>query len=104
MIQFCSRFVIPRIRVVRVPKGRRGTIVSDGLIANLVRKGSRDFYVRQRSRESFREAGAPPKDRWAEVCALFHWVRKNVRYTRDIFRVELLHTPRRLLEVRGVDC
>ena len=104
MIQFCSRFVIPRIRVVRVPKGRRGTIVSAGLIANLIRDGARDFYVRQRAIQIFREAGAPPKDRWAEVCALFHWVRNNVRYTRDIFRVELLHTPRRMLELRAGDC
>jgi transglutaminase-like putative cysteine protease len=104
MIQFCSRFVKPRIRIVRVPKGRRGTIVSAGLIAKLIREGSRDFYVRQRAIEIFREAGAPPKDRWAEVCALFHWVRNNVRYTRDIFRMELLHTPRRMLELRAGDC
>jgi transglutaminase-like putative cysteine protease len=104
MIQFCSRFVKPRIRIVRVPKGRRGTIVSAGLIAKLIREGSRDFYVRQRAIEIFRKAGAPPKDRWAEVCALFHWVRNNVRYTRDIFRMELLHTPRRMLELRAGDC
>ncbi len=104
MIQFCSRLVTPRIRIVRVPKGRRGTIVSARLIANLIREGSRDFYVRQRAIQIFREAGAPPKDRWAEVCALFHWVRNNVRYTRDIFRVELLHTARRMLELRAGDC
>ena len=104
MIQFCSRFVAPRIRIVRVPKGRRGTIVSAGLIANLIREGSRDFYVRQRAIRIFREAGAPPKDRWAEVCALFHWVRGNVRYTRDIFRTELLHTARRMIELRAGDC
>ena len=104
MIKFCSRFVRPRIRIVTVPKGRRGTLVSAGLIAELIREGSRDFYVRQRAIEIFREAGAPPKDRWAEVCALFHWVRNNVRYTRDIFRMELLHTPRRMLELRAGDC
>ena len=104
MIRFCSRFVTPRIRVVRVPKGRRGTLVSAGLIANLIREGSRDFYVRQRAIRIFREAGAPPKDRWAEVCALFHWVRGNVRYTRDIFRTELLHTARRMIELRAGDC
>jgi transglutaminase-like putative cysteine protease len=104
MMQFCSRFVTPRIRIVRVPKGRRGTIVSAGLIANLIREGSRDFYVRQRAIQIFRQAGAPSKDRWAEVCALFHWVRNNVRYTRDIFRVELLHTARRMLELRAGDC
>jgi transglutaminase-like putative cysteine protease len=104
MIRFCSRFVIPRICIVRVPKGRRGTIVSAGLIAKLIREGSCDFYVRQRAIQIFREASAPPKDRWAEVCALFHWVRNNVRYTRDIFRVELLHTAHRMLELRAGDC
>jgi transglutaminase-like putative cysteine protease len=104
MIQFCSRFVRPRIRIVRVPKGRRGTLVSARLIADLIREGARDFYVRQRAIQIFREAGARPKDRWAEVCALFHWVRNNIRYTRDIFRVELLHTARRMLELRAGDC
>ena len=104
MIKFCSRFVRPRIRIVRVPKGRRGTFVSAGLIAELIREGARDFYVRQRAIEIFREACARPKDRWAEVGALFHWVRNNVRYTRDIFRMELLHTARRMLELRAGDC
>jgi hypothetical protein len=85
MIQFCRRFVVPRIRVMRVPKGPRGTIVSASLIANLIREGARDFYVRQKAIEIFRDSGAAPKDRWAEICALFNWVRNNIRYTRDIF-------------------
>jgi transglutaminase-like putative cysteine protease len=104
MIQFCPRFVVPRIRIVRVPKGTRGAIASASLIAKLIREGARDFYVRQKAIEIFREASAAPKDRWAEVCALFNWVRKNIRYTRDIFRTELLHTARRMLELRAGDC
>jgi transglutaminase-like putative cysteine protease len=104
MIQLCSRFVLPRIKIVRVPKGAKGTIVSARLIASLIRQGARDFYVRQKAIQIFREAGAPPKDRFAEVCALFNWVRNNIRYTRDIFRVELLHTARRMLELRAGDC
>jgi transglutaminase-like putative cysteine protease len=104
MIQLCSRLVVPRIRLVRVPKGRRGTLVSAALIANLIREGARDFYVRQKAIQIFREMGARPKDRFAEVSALFHWVRSNVRYTRDIYRVELLHSARRMLEIRAGDC
>src|SRR6266542_4101457 len=102
MIQFCPRFVVPSIRIVRVPKGARGTIASAGLIANLIREGARDFYVRQKAIEIFREAGAAPKDRWAEACALFNWVSNNIRYTRDIFLTELLHTARRMLELREI--
>jgi transglutaminase-like putative cysteine protease len=104
MIQFCPRFVVPHIHIVRVPKGLRGTIASADLIANLIREGAQDFYVRQKAIEIFREASAAPKDRWAEVCALFNWVRNNIRYTRDIFRTELLHTARRMLELRAGDC
>jgi len=104
MIRFCPRFTVPRIRIVRVPKGPRGTMASAGLIAELIRDGARDFYVRQKAIEIFREAAAAPKDRWAEVCALFNWVRNNIRYTRDIFRTELLHTARRMLELQAGDC
>ena len=39
-----------------------------------------------------------------EIRSLFEWVRRNIRYTRDIFRVELLHTARRMLELRAGDC
>jgi transglutaminase-like putative cysteine protease len=39
-----------------------------------------------------------------EVCALFDFVKRNIRYTRDIFRVELLHSARRMLERRAGDC
>jgi transglutaminase-like putative cysteine protease len=104
MIELCSRFVVPRIRVVRVPKGQYGTLASARLIANLIRQGARDFYVRQKAIQIFRATGAPAKDRFAEVCALFNWVRNNIRYTRDIFRVELLHTARRMLELQAGDC
>ena len=104
MIKLCSRVVVPRISICRVPKGRRGTLVTAGLIARMIGDGAKDFYVRQKAIEIFREARARPKDRWAEICALFNWVRNNIRYTRDIFRVELLHTPRRMLELRAGDC
>ncbi len=104
MIHICSRFVVPRISVLRVPKGTAGTLVTARLIARLIRQGARDFYVRQKAIEIFRAMGVRPKDRFGEVCALFHWVRRNVRYTRDIFRVELLHGARRMLELRAGDC
>src|SRR6266478_9773411 len=103
MIQLCSRFVIPRIQLLRVPSGTRGTLVTARLISQLIRSGAKDFYVRQRAIDIFRNGGVQPKDRFGEVCALFNWVRKNIRYTRDIFRVELLHSARRMLELRAGD-
>jgi len=104
MIRLCSRFVIPRIVRCRVPGGPSGTLVTARLIAELIREGAKDFYVRQKAIQIFRERGVPPKDRFGEVLALFEWVHDNIRYTRDIFRVELLHSARRMLELRAGDC
>jgi len=79
MIQFCPRFTFPRIRIVRVPKGPPGALASAAIIAQLIREGAKDFYVRQKAIEIFRRPG-------------------------EKFRVELLHTARRLLDLRAGDC
>ena len=50
------------------------------------------------------DRGIRPKDYLGEVRALFEWVQRNVRYTKDPFHVELLHAPRRMLELRAGDC
>ena len=104
MIRFCSRVVVPKIFRCHVAKGRRGTLETAEIIARMIRSGAKDFYVRQKAIEIFRVMRAPAKDRLAEIDALFRWVQRNIRYTRDIFRVELLHTPRRMLELRAGDC
>jgi transglutaminase-like putative cysteine protease len=104
MIHLSNRYVVPRIRVLRVPKGPRGTLVTAEIIGRLIQDSAKDFYVRQKAIEIFRAYGVRPKDRFGEVCALFDFVKRNIRYTRDIFRVELLHSARRMLELRAGDC
>lgn len=79
-------------------------MVTARIIARMIRDGAKDFYVRQRAIQIFRIYRVPAKDRFGEICSLFEWVRRNIRYTRDIFRVELLHTPRRMLELKAGDC
>lgn len=93
-----------RIEIIRVPRGARGTLATARIIARLIRDGARDFAVRQHAIRVFRTCRVPAKDRLGEVKSLFDWVRRHVRYTRDIFRTELLHTPRRMLELRAGDC
>lgn len=104
MIQFPSRHVVPRIQILRVPRGTKGTLATARIIGRLVREGAKDFYVRQKAIEIFRAYGIKPKNRLGEVCALFDFVKRNIRYTRDIFRVELLHSARRMLELQAGDC
>jgi transglutaminase-like putative cysteine protease len=74
------------------------------MVARLIRDGAKDFYVRQKAIQIFRRYRVRPKDRTGEIRVLFDWVRRNIRYTRDIFHVELLHGARRVLELRAGDC
>ena len=73
-------------------------------IQRLIERGKRDLHVRLHALEIYRVYRVPPKDFLGEIAALFTWVRRNIRYTRDIHRVELLHSARRLLEIRAGDC
>jgi Transglutaminase-like superfamily len=104
MINLSSRYVVPRIKILRVPRGTEGTLTTARIIGMMIREGAKDFYVRQKAIEIFRAYNVKPKNRMGEVCALFDFVKRNIRYTRDIFRVELLHSPRRMLELRAGDC
>src|SRR4029078_16516 len=104
MVQLCRQLVTPRITLIRVPSGSRGTLATAEIIGRMVRRGAKDFLVRQKAIQIFRIAGVKPKDRFGEIRALFEWVRRNMRYTRDIFPLELLHTARRMLGLRAGDC
>ncbi len=79
-------------------------MVTAAMIARLILQGARDFPVRQHAIGIFRAMRVRPKDRLGEVRALFRWVQRHIRYTRDILRVETLHTARRMLELRAGDC
>jgi transglutaminase-like putative cysteine protease len=74
------------------------------MIANLIKSGAKDFCVRQKAIDIYRQYSVRPKNRLGEVCAIYDWVRRNIRYTRDIFRVETLHTARKMLELCAGDC
>jgi transglutaminase-like putative cysteine protease len=94
----------PRIYLGRIPKGYAGTKKTVEHMQALIRQGAKDFYVRQKAIDILLAQGVKPKDYLGEIRALFQWVQRNVRYTKDTFRVEVLHSARRLLELRAGDC
>jgi hypothetical protein len=94
----------PRIARVYIPSGYHGTLRTVTRMKALIRAGARDFYVRQKAIDILLERRVRAKDFLGEIRALFEWVRRNVRYTKDPFRVEVLHSPRRMLELRAGDC
>jgi hypothetical protein len=94
----------PRVLRMKIPSGFAGTQETASRMSTLIREGAKDFYVRQKAIDILLAAGVPPKDYLGEVRALFEWVRDNVRYTKDPFRVEVLHSARKLAELRAGDC
>jgi hypothetical protein len=94
----------PRIERLRIPSGYAGTRQTSAHVARLIREGASDFYVRQKAIDILLARGVAPKDYVGEIDALFRWVQRNVRYTKDPFQVELLHAARRMLELRAGDC
>ena len=94
----------PRIERLRIPSGLAGTRQTAAHVARLIREGASDFYVRQKAIDILLARGVAPKDYIGEIDALFRWVQRHVRYTKDPFQVELLHTARRMLELRAGDC
>jgi hypothetical protein len=70
----------------------------------LIRAGAKDFYVRQKAIDILSEKQVKAKDYLAEIKALFEWVQQHIRYTKDTFGVEVLHSAKRMLELRAGDC
>lgn len=94
----------PRISLQRIPTGFPGTRKTLEHVQALIRQGVKDFYVRQKAIDILFEKGIRAKDYLGEMKALFEWVQRNVRYTKDPFRLEVLHSARRILELRAGDC
>lgn len=94
----------PQIHLEQIPKGYRGTKTTVEHVNALIQAGAKDFYVRQKAIDILLERRVKPKDYLDEIKALFEWVQQNVRYTKDPFRVEVLHSAGRMLELRAGDC
>jgi Transglutaminase-like superfamily len=94
----------PLIHLGRIPKGYPGTERTVAYIKRLIRAGAKDFYVRQKAIDILFERRVAPKDYVGEIRTLFEWVQRNVRYTKDPFRLEVLHSAPRMLELRAGDC
>src|SRR6266508_6348300 len=93
-----------QIHLGRIPTGYPGTVQTVEHIKELIRQGSKDFFVRQKAIDILLQNKVKPKHYMVEIQTLFRWVQRNIRYTKDPFQVEVLHSARRMLELRAGDC
>jgi len=74
------------------------------LLADLVEEGSQDPIIRETAIRILKAYRVPEKDEIGEVKAIFDWVKRNFRYTKDITGRDTYHTARRILELKVFDC
>lgn len=94
----------PVIFLRKIPEGYPGTLRTVEHIKRLIREGAKDFHVRQTAIDVLFQRHVKAKDYGGEIKALFEWVQQHIRYTKDTFRLEVLHSARRMLELRAGDC
>ena len=94
----------PTISLEGISKGYLGTRKTLEYIQALIRQGAKDFYVRQKAIDILLARSVKPKDYLGEIKALFEFIQQNIRYTKDPFSIELVHSARRLLRLRAGDC
>lgn len=82
--------------------GPSGTAQTLKCMARLAREGAKDPGVIQVASSLVRDCGQ--YDRVGEVRALHGFVRDSIRYTNDPVAMELIRTPRAILEMGVGDC
>lgn len=89
---------------VELSDNNKATYESVEVIRKLVEEGKKDPIIRTLSEKIVQYL--PPKDYKREVDAIYNFVIRRLRYTKDIHRVETVHTARQLLSRhrKAADC
>jgi len=92
------------VRRMQMPGGDRGTEFTIARIRELVHQGMTDQLINRQAMAIVRAAGVQGFDFVGEIRAVFDWVRRNIRFFKDIDGVETLRTAREILTIQGGDC
>ena len=82
----------------------KATYESVEVITRLIQEGKKDWVIRRLAEKIVQYV--PPKDYKREVAAIYNFVTRRLRYTKDIHHVEMVHRARDLLRYhrKGADC
>lgn len=85
-----------------IPEGDAGTRKTLSVMARMVNEYKKHPQIIKLARQIVRSCPVRRFD--CEAEHLFRWVRDNMRWVRDVYGVETLATPIRVLEMGGGDC
>lgn len=102
-IQGATGGVPTKVSFAALPSGARGrTRATLRLMSRLIREGKRDYRIREKTLQLVQHL--PPKAYKAEASAIFHFVRDQIRYVKDIDGIETLAEPWKTIEIGQGDC
>lgn len=89
--------------LLALPDGDAGTRATLRIMASLVRQYRKSLPARSLALDII-ERVPGHKNYAGEAAAICNWVKRNIRYTRDVTDVETLQTPLKTLDIGQGDC
>lgn len=90
--------------VMAIPDGDAGTAATIQQMWRLIEQGKKSSIVRQAAIGIVQAANVSANDYTGEARAIFRWVLKHIRFTRDIRARETLHSADEILKLGAGDC
>ena len=95
---------LPAAITMPLSGGDQGTVETIAQMCRLVDEGSRDPEINRAAIAIVQGSRVPQFAFEAERQAIYRWVRRNIRFFRDIDGKETLRSARETMAVRGGDC
>jgi hypothetical protein len=92
------------VSAAALAEGDAGTAQTIAAMRGLIDQGKRDPTIHELAARIIRGAGVAPFDWRGEATAIFAWVRGNIRFTRDVYGDEALHTAPEIVRLGIGDC
>lgn len=93
-----------RTHTIAIPPGDAGTEATVAHIRKLIEQGKKSALVRETAVGILRNARIAQHDQVGESRAVYYWVLRSLRFTRDIRGKETLHSADEILRLRVGDC
>lgn len=93
-----------RVQTVPIPLGDDGTAATIEHIRRLIEQGKKNPVVRETAVGIIQQARVAAHDSFGEARAVYYWVLRAIRFTRDIRNKETLHSADEILRMRAGDC
>ncbi|MGH8864428.1 MAG: transglutaminase-like domain-containing protein [Burkholderiales bacterium] len=91
-----------RAQSIPLAAGDAGTAQTIAAMRRLIEEGKKDPAVHETAATILQ--GVRAFDWNGERRAIYEWVRRNIRFTRDVYGKETLHSAREILRLRIGDC